>query len=78
MQNSEHIRRTMNNREFILALRERMDKPFNFIIPKVGPKEQAVVDICCTINDRTQWVRFPLILDDHQLEFIARTFNEHS
>lgn len=61
--------------EFLVALRKAVDKPFNFIVPKVKPKEQKVVDICCTIDGRTQWVRFPLILDQKQLNFIAKCLN---
>jgi hypothetical protein len=54
-----------------------MEEPFNFIVPKVKAKEPKVIDICATVYGRTQWVRFPLILDDKQVDFIARTFNRN-
>lgn len=62
------------HKEFVLALRERMDRPFNFIVPKMKPKEHKVIDICCTVDGRCQWVRFLLKLDDQQVEFIANAF----
>jgi hypothetical protein len=63
-----------NYMEFVQALRKQMDKPFNFIVPKVPQGTPPQIDICARWNDQPHWVRFPLILTDDQLDFIAWCF----
>lgn len=62
--------------EFVQELRRQMSKPFNFIVPKVKAKELKVIDICCKYDGRTQWVSFPLVLDEQQIKFIVHAFQE--